>query len=316
MRPGLAVGVAAVALLACGAVRTAAGGDWSARFALDNDQFNFWQLPQHRPDFGYTHGTELAIRRERAPSRLARLAPEWLIGVDGGETALELRVRQSIFSPWAFPEDRPFAGWLELAVGVSRHSAGLRRELLLHAGVTGPPSGAARLQRSIHARFEQGPPPDWSGQLPFEPGLGLESGTTWRWTSNGAASGPRFELGGSLRVRLATYAVDLRVGLPMIMGWSHAGLWAGAESRPAGPSLYVRAHPRLDWIGRDEFLGRPLFRSGTGPEPRPLVAESEVALGAGAGRLAIEWAVMRRTREFDAQPAYHTYSSLALSWLP
>ncbi len=31
------------------------------RLAAENDNFNFWQPPDERPDAGYTHGTELEV---------------------------------------------------------------------------------------------------------------------------------------------------------------------------------------------------------------------------------------------------------------
>jgi hypothetical protein len=89
-------------------------------------------------------------------------------------------------------------------------------------------------------------------------------------------------------------------------------------TRPApGPSLYVRARPKIDLIARDEFLDGTLFRASTGfPGAKPLVAESEFVFGAGWNHARLEYTVIRRGKEFDGQPSLHTYSTCAFSWLP
>ncbi|MEO5617458.1 MAG: lipid A deacylase LpxR family protein [Candidatus Eisenbacteria bacterium] len=315
----LAVGLALVAMAPSSAAAPAGPpSNVSARLTLDNDHFNFWQPPGWRPDFGYTHGTELAIRFPRAPRALARFTPAWLMGEEGrhGVPSLELRFRQNIYSPWTRPADRPYAGWLEGAVGLSRGNARSHRELLVHAGVTGPPSLAGSVQRTLHRRIDAIAPPNWDDQLPFEPGVGLEAGAAQRFAAGGGPAGWSAHLGGAGRLRLGTYAVDLRLGIPLVMGWSPRGPWPAATPRNRGASLYVRAHPHLDLIARDEFLDGTLFRDSPGPGSRALVGESEVAFGCGWNRLQLEWVVFRRSREFDGQPNPHTYASLSAAWNP
>lgn len=308
----------ALGLLLCLAAPADSDSGPAVRVTLDNDQFNFWQVPIRRPDFGYTHGTEIALRLPRAPHAVARLAPGWLLGDEtaGGEPALELRVRQNIYSPWTLPPDRHYAGWLEAAVGVSRSGEHSYRELLAHVGITGPPSLAGTIQRGMHQRYYDGDPPDWSGQLLAEPGFGLEAGAVSRGLAAGNPAGLRLLAGGSGRARLGTYAVDLRLGLPMVVGWAPPGLWTAGAPVPAGWSIYVRLNPHVEFIARDEFLDGTLFRHDPGPGARPVVAESEAAVGVARGHLGIEWRVLRRSREFDGQPRPHTYSSLAATWSP
>ena len=291
-----------------------------ASLALDNDQFNFWQKPNDRPDFGYTHGTELALHFPEAPRALARLAPAWLIGRRrAGESspALEVSFRQSIFAPWTDPPDEPYAGWLEAAIGVSRATEDERRAVLLHLGVTGPPSLAARVQRYFHRRFDRGEPlPDWSHQLPFEPGAGVEVRGDWTTAASGPAAGWRLAAGPAGRARVGTCAVDLRLGLNASLGLAAVAPWAA--TRPStGPSLSVRASPKLDLVARDEFLDGTLFRESTGlPGSRTIVAESEFVFGAGWSHARLEYAVIRRGKEFDGQPSLHTYSTCTFRWLP
>jgi hypothetical protein len=290
-----------------------------AHLALDNDQFNFWQKPGARPDFGYTHGTGFALHFSDAPRALVHLVPGWLLGRTGaGESApaLELTFFQGIYAPWSSPPDEPYAGWLEAAIGVSRQHGESVREVLLHAGVTGPPSLAGKVQRYFHRRFDRGEPlPDWSHQLPFEPGLGLEASGAWVSATSGPAAGWRLAAGPLARIRAGGYAVDLRLGMNLSIGLATVPPWP-ATQEGTGPSLYVRAEPKVDLVARDEFLDGTLFRASSGPGSNPVVFESEFAFGAGFRHARLEWSVVRRGKEFAGQPSLHTYSSCAFTWLP
>jgi len=287
----------------------------AVRLTLDNDHFNFWQTPGERPDFGYTHGSELSVHVPRPSGRLPGwMSRLWLGDSAGGDAAIEVRLRQDIYSPWKLPPDRPYAGWLELSVGASRGSERGRRELLFTAGVTGQPSMAASVQRTMHRAFNQGTPPDWTDQIPFEPGFGLEAAALSRGIFLGRPDGPSLALGSLARGRVATYALDLRLGPALVAGWAPPGLWPRAVPRRRGPTLHVRLEPRVDFIGRDEYLDGPLFRDHPGPGAKPVVAESRAAVGVGWSSLGFEYAVLRRSREFEGQPKPHTYSSLSATW--
>jgi len=307
----LLLGVAGGLVLA---VPVALADGHGARLTLDNDQFNFWQVPDARPDFGYTHGVELAFHAPRAPASLARLAPAWLVGGKTAERSLEVRVRQAIYSPWTNPPDRPYAGWLELALGLAHTDLQASREVLLHVGVTGPPSQAGATQRYFHRRFDKGEPPDWSGQLPAEPGIGLEASAA-RLTRAPETTWQSFG-GWFVRARAGTYALDLRLGATFSAGLGPPRPWPAPAPTGSGPALYLRWAPRLDLIARDEFLDGTLFRSSAAPGANPVVPESEFVIGTGWGHARLEWSVLRRGKEFEAQPGPHTYGSLALTWLP
>jgi hypothetical protein len=284
-----------------------------ARFTLDNDQFDFWIPPDQRPDFGYTHGTDLAIEFEHAPKFLARIAPRVLTGAKAGEPlALELSARQSIYVPFSLPGERPFAGWLGFSLGLIHEGATRRRELRLQAGWTGPPSGADQTQSYFHRHFDHIEGLDWSGQLPFEPGLELEfahHGLSW---SLGSERGFRVAAGPMLRARAGIPAIDLRLGLEGVAGLSPPAPWG--SRRGSGPIVYVRAAPRLDIVLRDEFLAGTMFRESAHAPSEPLVPESELGIGLGWSGVRLEWSVIRRAKDSPAQPEPHTYGRLQLAW--
>jgi len=291
-------------------------GRLAARLILDNDNFDFWIPPDQRPDFGYTHGTLIDVDFAGAPRWMNRVTPDWIVGPgpEGESPVFALRLRQAIFGPWVLPPDRPYAGWLELAAGLTRRSERSRRELLLHLGVTGPPSLAAKTQDYFHHRFQEGPAPDWSNQLPAEPGIALEWNGATQILALGCDRGLRWRLGPSTRGRLGTFATDLRVALETSAGLNPPAGWGG-PIRPAGAfSLYALAAPKVDFIARDEFLDGTVFRSSESVDSKPVVPESEVGVGIGWYGVRAEWRVLRRGKEFEKQPDLHSYGSIQLSW--
>jgi hypothetical protein len=307
-----------LALAAGGSLLTSDSGraaPVAARLTLDNDQFDFWMPPDQRPDFAYTHGTEIVLRFASAPRVLARLAPRALMGSPaGGPLALEIETRQSIYSPLGLPPERPFAGWLELAIGLVSESRAGRRELRLHAGVTGPPSGADRVQAYFHRHYDHIPALDWSNQLPFEPGLDLELATHSLGYARGRPAGWHIAAGPALRARAGIPATDLRLGFEATAGFAPPSPWGGRGGARATPRLYLRASPRLDLVLRDEFLAGTLLRASPRVDARALIPESEIGLGVGWSGFRLEWRIERRAREARVQSIPHTYGTLELAW--
>lgn len=304
----------AVAIVCMLAVAASAAAD-GVRLAVDNDYFNFWQRPRDRPDFGYTHGSELVWEGSGVPGALSRLAPAWLGGTERGDgpARLQIRVRQAIYTPWRLPADRPYGGWLGVGLGIRRQTATARRDVILHVGVTGPPSLAASMQRYIHRRFGFGEPPDWSGQIPYEPGIAIEASGASRRFTRGSKDGLMLHGGPMWRARLGTYAVDVRGGLEATAGLHPPLLWGGTTQTPGSTSWYLLAAARLDIIARDELLDGTLFRHSAGVSATPLVPEVQTGIGVRVKRARFEWQVTRRAKEYRIQPMPQTYSSLVFT---
>jgi len=298
-----------------GAPARAASDATAWQLVVDNDYFNFWQGPHERPDFGYTHGSELVWEGAQAPHTLARLAPAWAAGTDkhDGPVRLQIRLRQAIYAPWRLPPDRPYGGWLGLGVGIHRETATARRDALVHIGVTGPPSQAARLQRYIHRRFGFGTPPDWSGEIPYEPGVAIEVAGARQSFVRGNDRALQIHGGPQWRARLGTYAVDARIGLAATAGIHPPTPWNGTRRTPGTGALYLIAAARLDIIARDELLDGTLFRHSDGVSATPLVPEFETGIGIRLQRARFEWHITRRAKEYRIQPVPHTYSSLVFT---
>jgi hypothetical protein len=286
--------------------------------AVDNDYFNFWQPPRQRPDFGYTHGTELVVRGHRIPALVKALAPAALERADArfGAPGPVFALRQAIYVPWRRTGDRPYAGWLELGLGIRKESAAGFREGRLRLGVTGPPSLAERTQSMIHRGFGFGRGPGWGDQLPFEPGASVEYGGASRVLAAGGERGGRLAAATQWRARLGTFATDARLGLDVVLGFDPPPPWREARFVPRGDALYLIAGARVDLVARDEFLDGTFFRTSPEAGKHSAVPELEYGVGTQIRSARLEWRITRRGREFDDQPELHTYSRLAFSWTP
>jgi hypothetical protein len=225
---------------------------------------------------------------------------------------LSLRVRQLIYAPWfTGGSDEPFAGWLEVALVASRASETDARALAFHLGVTGPPSAADRVQHWVHRQFGFGPAPSWQGELPAEPGFGFEWSGTSTSIAWGRADRLRLLAGPEWRARLATDAIDGRLGMDAAAGWSPPGRSRAA----AGPvSLYLVGALRIDVVARSQFFDGTLFHRSERARTERLVPEAESGVGLRVVHVRAEWRVHRREAEYTGQPEPHTYSTLSLEW--
>ena len=294
----------------------AAAAQASWHLTLDNDFFNFWQKPNERPDFGYTAGTDLSVHSDHIPRLLAPFAGGGRSGAGSASgPCFEFGLRQEIYAPWRLGGDRPYAGWLEVRLGLRSESANALRRWVAHAGVTGPPSLAQEAQDLIHKSFGFNYP-GWSHQLPFEPGATLEYEGVQRVLGVGAERGLAWEVAPAWRARLGTIATDLRVGAQTALGWAPPPPWDRSDRIPRSAGIYALGAVRLDAIARDEFLDGTLFRPSARTHKRPVVAAAESGIGFRWRGGELEWRVTRRQKDFRTQPWPHTYSAIVLNWVP
>jgi len=307
----------ALALLALIAAPAAAHAQATWHLSTDNDYFNFWTPPEERDDLNYSYGAEITRHDTRPPRWLAHLTPGAWRDTAGGTLRSTMSLRQEAYMPSSvyddYPGDRPFAGWLEVEVGLVQESDARVRRLSLHAGVTGSPSLAERTLTWFHHTFGFGER-EWTRRIPSEPGAFLE----WREASlplaRAGGDGWRIAAGPEWRLRLGTMHVDARGGAAFTAGLRPAPPWRASDApSPWRTSLYVTGAARLDAIARDAFLDGALFHDGPHVSARVFVPEAEIGIGAHVGHVRLEWRTIRRGKVFDRQVAPHSYSTLALS---
>ncbi|HEX7123273.1 MAG TPA: lipid A deacylase LpxR family protein [Gemmatimonadaceae bacterium] len=301
--------------------------NWVPRVQWENDGFNFWVHPAHRPDEEYTNGLRLTLDAASAPwwgARFGRHRPGCDEGRAGPCLTTTVTVSHDMFTPnldrlpYTVPsweQERPF--FSVLAVRGAGHvvTARSRRTTELLLGVTGPPAGGEILHLTSHrinrrfARAVSG----WDTQIGFEPAVGV----AWRYSMLALRLGGRRHalldviptVGASLgNVRTAAELGGLvRVGLNLTHPWDPR-LWAGR--RPI--EVWVTAGGKLEYVARDMSLDGNLFSPNRHVERVPGVEQYEFGLGARLGSLTLGYRAVTRSREYRTGPANHTWSSLSL----
>jgi lipid A 3-O-deacylase len=291
----------------------------SLRVALDNDLIAA-RGAGAPPDHDYTHGSRVAIAWAGAP--------RWVLRSLGGVrdcrsaasrrrgcAASALAISQAIYTPrrdapHPVPGERPYAGWLSVAASAHQVGPGLVRSATVEAGVTGRLSLAKEVQGGVHSLLGNTPQLGWSHQLGSRPGVVLRYDEARRFERPVRAGTI-----GAMRVRWAgaagTVATAFSAGADVSIGRGRTS-WDPQDpevERP--PRLYAVVGYRQDVILRDAFVEG--WRRGAGAARRQYVGRAEVGAGYRWRELSIEYRCVARGREYQAQPAPHSYGAVAVT---
>jgi lipid A 3-O-deacylase len=228
--------------------------------------------------------------------------------------------------------DRPYAGWLYVGLGVVWKTAQVRNSLILNVGVVGPWSYAQETQRLIHDLRNLDHPNGWDNQLDNELGAVLVYDRTWRWPEIKRRSGLNFELlphYGAALGNVQTYAnlgAEMRFGLnlPDDFGTSPIGP-AASTSTPVdgaqgadrsrfdlGLHLFARCDGRA--VGHNIFLDGNTFASSHSVDRNPFVADLSVGVALNIKNTKLAYAFVYRTKEFSGQENAQIFGTISLNW--
>ncbi|MBB4634159.1 lipid A deacylase LpxR family protein [Longimicrobium terrae] len=309
----------AAALLAAPAAAQLLG----VQVTSDNDAYDFWIPPRERPDYEYSNGIRIAAEMggARGWGRLARrVAPCAADGGEGAECTTTVELGQRLYTARVdnaqpTPGSRHFAGWLyvggtgQVVNGPVRHTFGAE------VGVTGPPSLAAQLMKTVHSIGGFWNPDGWDHQLGFEPGVTLRYGVERRLAEARVGGGRAAEVAVHAGAGAGNVYTGAQAGLQARAGLRLPDAWTAARQR--GPSLYVTGGVEGAAVARNLFLDGNTF-SGEPPRVhrKPLLANANWGIGAVVGGASLEYRVRTRTREYREEPGGHTYGSFEVTWRP
>jgi len=229
-------------------------------------------------------------------------------------------------------DDRPYAGWLYLGLGVVWKDSRVRNLLVLSIGVVGPWAYAHETQRLIHDALDQDHPNGWENQLHNELGVNLAYERIWRLPKLTKRSGLDWELlphGGAVVGNVYTYVnlgAELRAGLnlPDDFGTGVIGPAAttstpvdgmmGADRSRFDLGMYVFARVDGRAVGRNILLDGNTFGSGPSVGHNPFVADLSLGVALNIKNTKIAYASVYRTREFDSQKDAQIFNTVSLNW--
>jgi hypothetical protein len=115
-------------------------------------------------------------------------------------------------------------------------------------------------------------------------------------------------------VRIARARPQGEIGLGTLWSGAAGGLDLRFGALPEARGLYAEGQVRQEWVARNLFLDGNTFHESVRAEKRTWVSEVGVGIGYGFERWALEYRLIVRSREYDAQPGPHGYGSVAVKW--
>jgi hypothetical protein len=336
-RGGRAALAGAALMLVTGAdlVRGQSPARWLPRFQWDNDGFNVWTHPAHRPDEEYTNGLRVVMDAYSAPGwgrRLGGGRPGCAADTDqqGACLTTTLTLGQEMYTPhlarvpFSTPDwekERPYFGWLYATAEGHVVTRRARRTLALTLGVTGSPSGAEVLHAAAHivnrrfARAVSG----WETQVGFEPGVVASARQTVMALRLGSRRAAMVQVMPSAGLSLGTVRTAADVGAAVRVGVNLTHPWdprVWANRRPV--ELWLSAGGRAEYVARDMSLDGTLLNPSRRVDRVPGVNQYEFGGGLRLWSFTVGYTAVTRSREYRTGPDWHTYSSLvtAISVVP
>ncbi len=239
---------------------------------------------------------------------------------------------QSMFTPKdtgaseLIEDDRPYAGWLNIALGLNKQSTRQLDVLELTAGVVGPWALAEEAQNVVHTKDSNG----WDNQLRNEPGFMLAwqryvrlndwTGPGWGFDAipnfGGVAGNVYTFANAGLKVR-AGYNLPSDFGPAMAWQVGHTG--TTAPTSPEDPRLngkygwYVFGAADGRYVARNIFLDGNTWRDSHSVNKEEWVADLSFGAAALIKQVQVTYTHAMRTKEFTDQPEVQWYGSVNIS---
>ena len=227
--------------------------------------------------------------------------------------------------------DRPYAGWLYLDVGLHESSSDELYSINLQIGVVGKSSLAESSQIIVHKIKGVDIPQGWDNQLKDELGINLIYQHKWYFSPEplyGVESNFVPFAEGSLG-NVSAYAragALLRFGLNPIKDFGSSSINVGGENGVpiSANSLCSRGEP---WsltfnlalagtaVARDIFLDGSTFRDSHSVDKKPFYVYAAYGFSLRYKRYLMDWLFTSSSKQFEQEQKNHEYGALLFSYL-
>lgn len=285
---------------------------WRFGVEIDNDFFvNF--DPYSATDHDYTHGTRFWVEPGEF-GLLPRLLPSVIGCEESGHCQHRVSIGQEIYTPRReaaepIAGERPHAGWLYASVETRRISHRSATTFRVQIGVVGPPALAEEVQTAIHRWFDFRVPRGWEHQLPLEPTIQLHL----------------FHRADVLKISAgfidltAGYGAGADFGTPIarteavVRGQACVGDMpcSTGPDTAAGFGVLLRGLVGARVVLRNVFLDGT-FRDSHSVTRDPWVPTAAASVAIHLSRVAVEYELKWRGREYLSEPTAFTFATLRL----
>lgn len=284
-------------------------------------------------DDNYTHGTELSyVSDTYMPNWLRATSGILPFADDNDDVRMVVNFGQQIYTPRNIAEeqlivdDRPYAGWLFLSLGLLADSASQTRirkleKLELIVGTVGPDSGAEDAQTWVHEQTDSTMPEGWDHQLHNEVTYDLRYQYQWMVPVindyidfvpqvNMMAGSSQRNIGLGMALRIGS-GLRSDFGPPLIYpSASGSGYFKPDQSF----YWYFYAGAYCRYVNYNIFLDGNRDGNSHSVDKRDWVGDVQAGLVVGAGNWRLALANIERTIEFESQDERDQYGSLTVSY--
>ncbi|MEM7617893.1 MAG: lipid A deacylase LpxR family protein [Pseudomonadota bacterium] len=307
----------------------------------DRQDNNFLSLAVENDLFGggtdeyYTNGVRLTYFDVETPmppiiDLLADAIPTFDINTT---TSTYYTIGQNIYTPdnietaSLLEDDRPYAGWLYGAVGLTSITNNHLDELEFTLGIVGPTALGEQTQKFVHTHVSNSPTPlGWRNQLENEVGAIISARRRWpTWHTNNI--GPlRLRVEPDINLSLGNVYTYAGTGATITLGPYEDRLQdTPTRVRPAmpGTGFFDSKDDSFSWflfagvdgraIARNIFLDGNTFRDSHSVDKEYFIADANAGFAITYDDYRLSYTLNYRTKEFEDQDEGALFGSITAS---
>jgi hypothetical protein len=284
-------------------------------------------------DRDYTNGVEFAWTTAPADTPqwsvdFARLLPFFS---QEGEVRASYALGQNIYTPTdlrlADPPltERPYAGYLYFAYGLTEKSETTLDQLQIQLGVVGPDSLAEQTQKFVHRVISDVIPRGWDTQLHNEPAFAIGDERAWRAFASGSFLGFSFDVAPHVGGMVGTVYDYLNAGAIGRIGFDLPDDYGPPRIEPSLPGTnFFEPTAAFGWylfagvdgraIARNIFLDGNTWQTSRSVEKIPWVGDLQLGAAITFEQWRLSFTHVFRTREYRTQVHADQFGAINLSY--
>jgi hypothetical protein len=286
----------------------------------------------YNTDRDYTNGVDIAWTTPPEESwDWATATARWLpyFGQEG-QVRTSYELGQDIYTPTNLhlanpdPNDRPYAGFLYLGLGVINETPDQLDQAELDLGVVGPASQAEQTQKLVHRIIHDTIPQGWNYQIHNEPALVLMDEKTWRAFESGTILGFSFDINPHVGAAVGNVYDYADAGAMARIGFDLPDDYGPLRIEPSLPgSNFFTPTAAFGWyifagidaraVARNIFLDGNTFQDSRHVDKIPLVEDSQLGFALTFRKFRLTYTHVFRTKEFRTQPHSDQFGAINLS---
>jgi len=287
-------------------------------------------------DSEYTDGSRLSVLLYRPEGGTERLSIPFTSDYNRAHF-ISFSITQEMYTPSDLTQselivdDRPYAGWLYLEMGLHQSSEHHLDSLSLQVGMVGPASGMEQLQRLVHEATGSDVAQGWDNQLKNELGVQLNYQHKWRYVPE-ALRGVESSIVPYLGGEMGNVAIKANAGVLLRFGWNipedfgSSTIDEGGENgipvrtkclvetpKPWSFNFYLSAGGTL--VARDLFLDGNTFSSSHSVNKALLKGYSAFGISGRYENFNIDYIKTYHTKQYEHGTSSHSIGSIIISYL-